>query len=91
MATEEGATKGVLIRTHDGQRIKLRCPVCGDEAWLEAKGAPDVEDFQPILVANSKNKGMVYVSATAFFCGNCGYAAQFAQIGDVKMDIADDD
>jgi predicted RNA-binding Zn-ribbon protein involved in translation (DUF1610 family) len=89
MATTDVPAKIVLIRTVDGQRVKLRCPVCGDEAWAQAQPAPDVEEFQPVIVANSKNKGIVSMSITPLFCANCGFAAQFVTIENVSLEIVD--
>ena len=91
MATAEGVAKTVIIRTHDGQRIKLRCPVCQDETWLEAQGAPDVQGFQPMLVANSTNKGMISMPITQLVCSNCGCAIPFVSVENVTIENARDD
>jgi len=87
MATAEADPKSVIIRTDDGRRIKLRCPVCGDESWLQAQGAKDVEEFQPVLLANSANKGLVSVPIIQLFCGNCGHSMQFGSVETVGVEV----
>ena len=88
MAAAEVETKSVIIRTHDDQRIKLRCPVCGSETWAQGEGAEGIEGFEPVLVANSANRGMVSMSIIQLFCGNCGYSVQFGQVENVAIEVA---
>jgi hypothetical protein len=91
MAAADVVTKSVVIRTRDGQRIKLRCPICGDETWAQGQGIEGVEGFQPILVANSTNKGMLSMPVTQLACGNCGHATQFVSLENVSIEIVQDD
>lgn len=88
MTSAEAEPKSVIIRTDDARRIKLRCPVCGDEGWLQAQGGKDVEGFEPILVANSNNKGLVSVPIIQLFCQNCGYSIQFGSIENVLVETS---
>ncbi|HLY46973.1 MAG TPA: hypothetical protein VKQ73_15430 [Stellaceae bacterium] len=87
MATAEAEPRFVIIHTDDARRIKLRCPVCGDEGWLQAQGAKDVDGFQPVLLANSTNKGLVSVPIMQLFCQNCGYSIQFGSVENVTLEI----
>jgi len=86
MVATPNQAKSVIIRADDGRRIKLRCPVCGDETWMQGHGAKDVEEFHPVLVATTSNKGLVSVKVMQFFCGNCSFSMQFADIDTVTVE-----
>jgi hypothetical protein len=68
----------------------LRCPVCGAEEWTQGNAAPGIENFQPAVTANS-SQGLIVMPVTQFFCGNCGYSLQFANIESVSIEVAADD
>jgi predicted RNA-binding Zn-ribbon protein involved in translation (DUF1610 family) len=82
-------TLSVSVRTADDQRIKLRCPICGAEEWTQGNAAPGIENFQPAVTANS-SKGLIIMPVTQFFCGNCGYSLQFANVESGSIEVATD-
>ena len=79
--------RAVSLQTLDGQRMRLHCPICASERWMQTSAHPEAQGVQPVLTATSTNMGLLAMPVNQFICRNCGYSLYFMPVENVSLSI----